>query len=81
MVGDLTPSVCCKHRDVASIQNMTRQACQALGENGEVFTQPQRIWRFHAALGREILHGLVSVQVVDLAEERDLHVENKRQSV
>mgnify|MGYP007065521689 CR=1 FL=1 len=81
MVGHLSPSVSRNHRNIAGIQNMTCQARQTLGENGRVFTQPQHVWRFQVALGREILHGLVSVQVVDLAEERDLHVENERQSV
>jgi hypothetical protein len=43
-----------------------------------MLTQPQLVLCFRASFSRETLHGLVSVQVVGLTEELDLHGEYQR---
>ena len=77
VVGHLSASVGGHDRNVAGVQDMARQACQTLCKNRGVFTKPQLVFRFQLALGREILHGLVGVQIVGLTEELDLHVETE----
>ena len=60
------------------MQDMSRQASQTLREYWGMLTQPQLVLFFRASFSRETLHSLVSVQVVGLTEELDLHFEYER---